>query len=60
MQLHELDPTPEHFRYPVLNDGSDTLTKASRIHIRRFHEVMEGVANLLGSADVGLRVMCHD
>lgn len=47
MQLHELDPTSEHCRYPIQKDGSDTLAKLNRVHIRRFHEAMESVAHFL-------------
>ncbi|GAA4980286.1 hypothetical protein [Streptomyces hyderabadensis] len=57
LQLHAMDPTSEHFRYPVRNDGSSTLDGIARIHVRNFHNVMLGVANLLDGADTGLRVM---
>lgn len=57
MQLNALDPTSEHFRYPVLNDGSGTLANVGRIHIRRFHEAMEGVAHLFDACETGLSVM---
>jgi len=56
-QLDEFDPSSEHFRYPMLNDGSDTLGTLGRIHLRGFHETMEGVANYLDAVDTGLRVM---
>ena len=57
LQLHELDPTSEHFRYPIQKDGSDTLAKLNRVHIRRFNEAMVGVAHFLDAADTGLHVM---
>jgi hypothetical protein len=60
MQLHELDPTSEHFRYPIQKDGSDTLAKLNRVHIRRFHEAMESVTNFLDAADTGLHVLLDE
>ncbi|MFE9651383.1 hypothetical protein ACFYO0_46405 [Streptomyces sp. NPDC006365] len=56
-QLHSLDPTSEQFRYPVRNDGSATLDGIARIHVRNFHNVMLGIANLLDGADTGIREM---
>jgi hypothetical protein len=56
-QLHEMDPTSEHFRYPVRSDGSETPTTVDRIHMRRFHEAMKGVAHFLDGSDTGLREM---
>ncbi|MEV5543102.1 hypothetical protein AB0L13_40405 [Saccharopolyspora shandongensis] len=56
-QLQTFDPSSEHFRYPVRKDGSDTLETLGRIHMRGFHETMEGVARLFDGADTGLRVM---
>lgn len=47
MPLHELDPASEHFRFPIQKDGSDTLAKLNRVHMRRFHEAMESVINFL-------------
>lgn len=55
MQLQSFDPTSEHFRYPVARDGSPTLTALPRVHMRLFHETMEGVANYLDGTDTGLR-----
>lgn len=55
-QLQMFDPSSEHFRYPVLKDGSYTLETLGRVHMRSFHQTMEGVARLLDSADTGLRV----
>jgi len=57
LQLNSFDPTSEHFRYPVQRDGSETLSTLGRVHIHRFHEAMEAVANLLDSLDIGIRVM---
>lgn len=56
-QLQELDPTSEHFRYPVRNDGSETLPTLGKVHMRCFHEAMEGVANFFDGSDTGLREM---
>ncbi|MFI0469282.1 hypothetical protein ACH347_34855 [Saccharopolyspora sp. 5N102] len=55
-QLQTFDPSSEHFRYPVRNDGSDTLETLGRVHLRGFHQTMEGVARLLDAADSDLRV----
>lgn len=58
MQLQSFDPTSEHFRYPVLaKDGSPTLDALPRVHMRLFHETMEGIANYLDATDTGLREM---
>ncbi|MER7893470.1 hypothetical protein ABTX15_26995 [Micromonospora sp. NPDC094482] len=57
LQLNRFDPTSEHFRYPIQRDGSETLSTLGRVHIRRFHEVMEAVAGLLDGSDTGIRVM---
>jgi hypothetical protein len=56
LQLHGFDPTSEHFRYPILKDGSETLTSLGRVHLRRFHLAMEDVAGLLDGAETGIRV----
>jgi hypothetical protein len=56
-QLHQLDPTAEHFRYPLLRSGSPTLPSLGRLHIRRFHEAMSRVASYLGAADNYLTVL---
>ncbi|MFF0769880.1 hypothetical protein ACFYUK_13395 [Nonomuraea wenchangensis] len=55
-QLNVLDPTSEHFRYPVKKDGTDTLTALPRVHLRRFQNAMERIANLLEALDTKLRV----
>ena len=57
MQLSSLDPTSEHFRYPVRNDGTATLPALDRVHLRQIHEAMEGVASFLDAADTGIRAM---
>lgn len=57
MQLHSFDPTSEHFRYPARKDGTETLATLDRIHIRRFHETMDGVAHILDGADTAIRLM---
>lgn len=57
LQLHELDPTSQHFRYPVVTDGSPSLDGVRRLHIRRFHQAMLGVAHFLDACDTGLRDM---
>lgn len=57
LQLHAMDPTSEHFRYPERNSGAPTLDGVARIHVRNFHNVMMGVANLLDGADTGIREM---
>lgn len=57
LQLHCMDPSSEHFRYPVRNSGAPTLDGVARIHVRNFHNVMMGVANLLNGADTGIREM---
>lgn len=57
MQLHGFDPTSEHFRYPMRRDGTETLTTLGRIHMRHFHEAMDGVAHMLDAADTGIRHM---
>ncbi|MEW2267850.1 hypothetical protein [Streptomyces sp. NPDC047868] len=57
LQLHGMDPSSEHFRYPVRNSGAPTLDGIARIHVRNFHNVMVGVANLLDGADTGIREM---
>ncbi|MEC3980411.1 hypothetical protein [Amycolatopsis sp. H20-H5] len=54
-QLQDFDPTSEHFRYPVARDGSPTLEALPRVHLRKFHEAMEGVAHYLDATDTGLR-----
>lgn len=56
-QLQEIDPNSEHFRYPVLNDGTDTLPELSHVHMRRFNEAMVTLAHYLDAADTGLREM---
>lgn len=55
-QLDELDPSSEHFRYPVTNNGGGTLPGLDRLHLRRFHEAMTGAANFLDATDTMLRV----
>lgn len=55
-QLDELDPSSEHFRYPVLGSGDPTLPGIERLHLRRFHEAMAGVAALLDAMDTTLRL----
>lgn len=57
MQLDRFDPTSEHFRYPTLKDGTETLDSLGRVYMPSFHEAMTGVAALLDAADTGLRVM---
>ncbi|MGH3832346.1 MAG: hypothetical protein ACRDRS_18205 [Pseudonocardiaceae bacterium] len=57
IQLHGFDPTSEHFRYPVRKDGTETLATLGRIHMRRFHEAIDGVAHVLDAADTGIRYM---
>lgn len=54
-QLDELDPSSEHFRYPVMNNGAGTLPGLDRLHLRRFHEAMTGAANFLDATDTMLR-----
>ncbi|WP_433419774.1 hypothetical protein ACQP1V_06320 [Microtetraspora malaysiensis] len=56
-QLHALDPTAQHFRYPVTVNGAPTLAGVRRIHMRRFHEAMEGVACFLDAAETGISSM---
>lgn len=58
-QLQGFDPTSEHFRYPVARDGSPTLEALPRVHMRHFHEAMEGVAHYLDATDTGLREMIN-
>ena len=60
LQLNSFDPTSEHFRYPTLKDGTETLTTLGRIYMPSFHEAMAGVAAMLDAADTGLRVMADD
>ncbi|GAA1024084.1 hypothetical protein Aple_095280 [Acrocarpospora pleiomorpha] len=55
LQLDSFDPTSEHSRYPVRNDGSETLASLPRVHLRRFHESMERVAHFLDACDIKLR-----
>ncbi|GAA4579514.1 hypothetical protein GCM10023194_05330 [Planotetraspora phitsanulokensis] len=50
-QLHKIDPSAEHFRYPELKSGTPTLPDLGRLHIRRFHEAMERMASFLDAAD---------
>jgi hypothetical protein len=57
LQLDGFDPTSEHFRYPMLNNGGETMTTLDRIYMPSFHEAMSGVAAMLDAADTGLRVM---
>lgn len=57
LQLKAFDPTSEHFRYPISSDGTDTLRAFARVHLGRFHDAMEGVANLLDGVDAGVREM---
>lgn len=59
LQLHNFDPTSEHFRYPIKKDGTETLTELGRVHMRHFHEAMDGVAHLLDAADTGIREMIN-
>ncbi|MEU8205448.1 hypothetical protein [Streptosporangium sp. NPDC049046] len=54
LQLHDLDPTSQHFRYPVNRQGAKTLNNVNRIHIRLFHEAMEEVASFLDAAETGI------
>ena len=55
LQLNALDPTSEHFRYPITKDGSGTMPALQHVHMRRFHEAMDGVAHLLDAADAAIR-----
>jgi len=57
LQLHGFDPTSEHFRYPILKDGSETLVSLGQIHIQNFHEVMDGIVGILDGTETGIRVM---
>ena len=57
LQLDGFDPTSEHFRYPILKDGAETMPTLGRIYLPSFHEAMSGVAAMLDAADTGLRVM---
>lgn len=60
-QLHELDPTSEHFRYPIVAAGSaDTLPGLQNLHLRRFHEAMETAANCLDGCDTMIRQYIDD
>jgi hypothetical protein len=59
LQLHELDPTAENFRYSKRRDGSPSLAGMKYIHLRRFHEAMERVAYYLASVDNALREQLH-
>ena len=54
-QLQGFDPTSEHFRYPVTAQGRPTLEALPRVHMRLFHEAMEGVAHYLDATDTGIR-----
>lgn len=35
LAVTQVDPISEHFRYPILNDGSEMLVEAGPVHIRR-------------------------
>ena len=60
LQLDGFDPTSEHFRYPTLNDGTETMPTLGRVYLPRFHEAMSRVAAMLDGADTGLRVMADE
>jgi hypothetical protein len=60
LQLDGFDPNSEHFRYPVLNDGSETLTTLGRVYLPSFHQAMAGLAALLDAADSGVRAMIDE
>jgi hypothetical protein len=60
LQLDGLDPTSEHFRYPIRKDGSQTLPTVNEVHMHRFHEAMEGVAHFLDASDTALRAEIDD
>lgn len=60
LQLDSFDPTSEHFRYPLLNSGTETMQTLGRIYLPSFHEAMSGVAAMLDAVDTGLRVMADE
>ncbi|WP_329051208.1 hypothetical protein OG738_03720 [Amycolatopsis sp. NBC_01488] len=45
--------------YPLARDGSPTLVALPRVHMRLFHEAMEGVAHYLDATDTGIREMIN-
>ncbi|MFI9010561.1 hypothetical protein ACIGNX_25330 [Actinosynnema sp. NPDC053489] len=57
LQLQEVDPTSEHFRYPVTVNGEDTLTSLDRLPMREFHQEMEGLSNFFEGAATALYEM---
>jgi hypothetical protein len=57
LQLQEVDPTSEHFRYPVTASGGDTLASLRVLPMREFHHSMEGLANFFAGATEGLYEM---
>jgi hypothetical protein len=60
-QLHQLDPTSEHFRYPVVaSGGTGTLPGLRTLNLRRFHEAMETAANCLDGCDSMIRQYIDD
>jgi len=50
LELHEVDPSGEAFRYATTNAGDPTLAEisASRIALDRFHHVCQALSNLFG------------
>jgi hypothetical protein len=54
LQLQQLDPTSEHFRYPVTVKGDETLPSLRTLPMREFHRTMEGLANFFEGASTGL------
>jgi hypothetical protein len=57
LQLQQLDPTSEHFRYPITAKGDETLAQLRTLPMREFHKTMEGLANFFEGASTGLYEM---
>lgn len=55
-QLHQVDPSAQFTRYPLLNsDESGRPEELTHIHFRLFHQAMERIANYLDATDSALR-----
>ncbi|MBF6060467.1 hypothetical protein IU500_06700 [Nocardia terpenica] len=53
LQLAQMDPDGQEFRYATRTDGTPALPATDRINLTAFHNAMVGVANYLDAADTG-------
>ncbi|MEV4078591.1 hypothetical protein, partial [Nonomuraea fuscirosea] len=47
LQLHRIDPTSQHARYPMTHEGTPTFEGLGPVDLGNFHHAMEAVANFL-------------